>query len=524
MIGEIAPVRRIDRWFFLIPLAVYFATCSHHLGLPDAAIIIDQMRGGVVSSHVNSHNLTHLLGWLFNQLPLDNIAFTSNLFSVACGTAAVALFHAALLALGVGRLTAALTAGVLMVSHSMWWHSTQVESYALSAAFLCAGLWLVARDLDEEARGRPPGKYLLLLFFLSGLSVFNHVQNGALVLAALVYTALRLKRFGHTDKPVAARCLAALVAGLLPYAVVLARDLVRSPNAQDTVAWAVGGGFRTMMFRYDFSHALPSLGGWIVQQFPSPFLLLIAVGLFAPLASARLGRFAVFPAVVALVNLAFFMGFTTWDQFAFYLPVFVCLALAGGVGADGLARTTRAARAPLVAGLLAASLLLPPLVYLNIPRWAGQGGWWSHRYGAARELFADRYDMVGLYADPIRHDRGTAERFVRSLLDRLPAGAWLIDDVSAYYQIQFFQDHYGLRPDLRLLLIRPLGMTGWGQDTSEIVSAGLLATNRLFLTATNGPAAEVAAAFRAQSRVPVPFDLPGGRRIYELLDPTRARE
>ena len=73
-----------------VALLFYGATVSHHLLLPDAAILLDAMRQPEISSNVCAHNLTHLLGWLFQQLPLANIALKGNLASVCCGAAASA--------------------------------------------------------------------------------------------------------------------------------------------------------------------------------------------------------------------------------------------------------------------------------------------------------------------------------------------------------------------------------------------------------------------------------------------------
>ena len=62
-------------------LLFYGATVSHHLLLPDSAILIEAMRRPELSSNVCTHNLTDLLGWLFQQLPLANIALKGNLVS-----------------------------------------------------------------------------------------------------------------------------------------------------------------------------------------------------------------------------------------------------------------------------------------------------------------------------------------------------------------------------------------------------------------------------------------------------------
>ena len=144
---------RRESWLVAgVALLFYGATVSHHLLLPDSAILLDEMGQPEISSNVCSHNLTHLLGWLFLKLPIANIAFKGNLVSVFCGAAVIGLFHALLRALALPRLLAALGALVLMVSHSMWWHSTIVENYAMSNVFLVACLLLATCAAEEPRR------------------------------------------------------------------------------------------------------------------------------------------------------------------------------------------------------------------------------------------------------------------------------------------------------------------------------------------------------------------------------------
>ena len=543
-----------------VALLFYGATVSHHLLLPDAAILLDAMREPEISSNVCAHNLTHLLGWLFQQLPLANIAFKGNLASVFCGAAVIGLFHALLRALGLPRPVAALGALVLMVSHSMWWHSTIVENYALSNAFLVTCLLLAVRAAETPRRW-------YWMCYLGGLAVFNHIQNGAFALGLAAFYLAAAPRWRGHRWPRLWRGFALYLLGTAPWFAVLAHDLLRSDDAQNTLHWAVGGGFTTIMFHYDWARALTRLADWIFQQFPSPFLLFIPLGLILIVRSffcsgdlrspsAAIGRrysllrstppspdssdiekaapdqavsctetgalwrlrpFIAFMLGVMVTNLAFFLGYETWDQFAFYLELFVCLAVLGALGAGWCwQRGNRAGRLACGA-LLASSVLLPPLIYPQIPRWAAADtGYWSRRYHSPSVAYAGRYDLVGLYADPVRHDRGTVDEFIQRLFAKLPPHALLVDDIAIYYQAQFVQQHYGQRPDLRLLLLQPLGMEGWGTPGGELLAACNAETNRVFITATSGPAAGFVTALKFGGWRAEKFPLGGDFWIYEL--------
>ncbi|MCX7009817.1 MAG: hypothetical protein NTY53_21670, partial [Kiritimatiellaeota bacterium] len=213
----------------------------------------------------------------------------------------------------------------------------------------------------------------------------------------------------------------------------------------------------------------------------------------------------------------------TWDQFAFYLELFVCLVVLGVLAAawcwQKAGRTGRLA----VGALLGVSVLLPPLVYPQIPRWAAaESGYWSRRYHAPSVAYAGRYDLVGIYADPLRHDRGTVEGFISRMFDKLPPRALLVDDVSIFYQAQFIQQHYAQRPDVRLMLLQPPNFAGWGTPREELITACNAETNRVFITTTNGPVAAVVTALQCSGWRAEKFPLGDAFWIFELLPPNRA--
>jgi hypothetical protein len=511
-----------------VALVFYGATVARHLLLPDSAILLDAMRAATISSQVCNHNLTNLLGWLFLQLPMDNLALKGHLVSLACGATVIGLFHALLRALALPRAIAVLGTLVLMVSHSLWWHSTIVENYALSAALLVACLLWATRAAQS-----PRAWYWMC--WLAGLALFNHLQNGALAVGLVMFYLASAPRWVGRRWALLWRGVACYLLGAVPFAAVLARDLLRSDDWPTTLHWAVGGGFTPIMFNYDWAHVLGRLADWIFMQFPSPFLLLIPLGLIPlikgwgaasrravngaapPEASPHLRGFAAFLLAVLATNLAFFLGYETWDQFAFYLESFVCLALLGALGAAWCWQKFKRAGRCACGALLAVSVLLPPLVYPQIPRWAAaETGYWSRRYHAAHTAYAGRYDLVGLYADPLRHDRGTVAEYMRRLFATLPPQARVVDDVAIFYQAQFMQRHYGQRPDVQLALLQPRNMAGWGTPAHELVTACNAATNRVFITATNGPLAALVAALRRDGWRAVQFPLGGDCWVFEL--------
>src|SRR5262245_3489243 len=122
--------------FVVLPFLFYGLTAARTIGMSDTAILIFDIQSLNLSTQVNGHNLTLLLGKLFSLVPLGDLALRGNLMSVFSGGLAVTLFYFLLCRCLRTRLAAAMTSTVLMVSHSMWWHSTITESYAMNACLI----------------------------------------------------------------------------------------------------------------------------------------------------------------------------------------------------------------------------------------------------------------------------------------------------------------------------------------------------------------------------------------------------
>lgn len=127
----------------IIPFIFYFLSAAPDIGLGDTALLADQMQKLNLNSHVNNHNWTILIGHLFTYLPLDSLAFKGTLSSVFQGGIAIILFYLLLRQLSVSCLYALLLSAILMVSHSFWWHSTLLESYAGNAIFVLGFINLI---------------------------------------------------------------------------------------------------------------------------------------------------------------------------------------------------------------------------------------------------------------------------------------------------------------------------------------------------------------------------------------------
>jgi hypothetical protein len=319
--------------FLAVPALFYGWHLSPSMGLGDASLFLGDMQVPVVSAFANAHNIAVLTGWAFSHLPWGTMELRGNLVSWLYGSLTVAAFYLLLSSVFASRLTASFCAAVLMVSHSMFWHSTLVESYATNTLLIVLAFWLIWRW-----SGTRDDRDLAWLVFLSGLSLFQHAQLAVIGIAAMVLAGSRAWEIVRTlprgEKAsallrLAGRLARSSVLGLVPYALALLLDALRLQSF--SAAWfrASGGSFRSLMLGESPLDGLREVSLLLFQQYPSPYLLAVPVGLVlwirrsgAASAWAAILAFLAIPAVTAW----FFAGFGTWDRFAFLLPLFLACA------------------------------------------------------------------------------------------------------------------------------------------------------------------------------------------------------
>jgi hypothetical protein len=508
--------------FLFLPFVLYRWTVAPTIGMSDTAILVDAMYRLNLSTAANNHNLTILAGWVMTHLPLGELAFRANLTSVILGSLAVAGFYVLIVETLGSRLTAAFSAACLGVSQSMWWHSTIVECYAMNSLFVVTALGLLVR-LDRTGDGR----WLRLLFFLSGLALFNHVQMGILGLGALVVLAHWLRRppagaGARWRWRQAGGCLGMGLVGAAPYLLTFGHDVARAGgDFGTTLHEALGGGFTGLMFAGSPGKGLGDVLFLLALQFPSPYLALVAVGSLS-LARRWKGRPARWALLTMLgVNTVFFALYDTWDRFAFLLPSFVILAFAGAFGVDSarraLARRTDATRTAIGLGVVITSLGAPPFVYARVSRWAQEDGFWKRRYDNTG--LVNTHDGTAYVVNPDKRRFRDVERYTDLLFDALPAGAIYIDDDSRHYYAitMYYRKYYGRRPDLDVRLINMWGMEGWGlsrPDLALLLARAYDEDRDLFVVTVDQPVGGMLEGLPALFRR---FPLDADHWIYKLI-------
>lgn len=492
------------------------------MSLPDSAVVMEAMRRPVVSAFACNHTLNNLIGWLATHLmPWGSLAWRCNAVSAIYGAVAVGLFHALARRLGASRPLAALAAASLMVSHGVWWHGTVVENYALSAVLLLA----CARILvDWPSTGKAAPLRVFLLFFLAGLAVLNHLQNGLLLVGCAWALLGRACRPGRPVRGWPWAVVGGLL-GLAPYLGVAAWEAASGRAGDDWLAWFLGGGgFGRLMFCYNAGDTLPSLARHLVWNHPGPFLLAAVGGFIWTFTVSACGQRRLWRLVqiVAGGNLVFFLGYATWDRFSFLLAPFTALAVAAAGGLAALERRCgpRARRGLLA--VLALGVIAAPFFYTwqtSRVTMAGRESWLTRGFGQVAADYGGRYDLAGMLLDPIRRDRGTIDLFVRQALATLPPGAVWVDDGSTYFQIEWLRRNERLRRDISVEMIASPLLPGYGTAAQPLAMLRHWRGGevRWFVVFNQGSAAEFIAALRPFGWEAVAFPVAPGRYVYEMV-------
>ena len=460
--------------FVLLPFVFYYATASRTLGSGDSAILIGDIQDLKISTSSISHNLSLLFGKLFSWLPVGSLPFRCNLMSVFFGGLAVVLFYALLVRTCRSRLIAAAAAALWMVSHSMWWHSTMAESYAINVCLITIAIYLLDRYRRDEGE-----RWLLALIGLSGISIFQHAQLGVIGLAAIIVTVARVLRMVRErvgPVPVLGflgKCAVVSGFSLAPYVFVMLRDAARGGGLGSAVSEAAGGVIQGRMF--EWAHGLGFIDTllWIVVQFPSPFLLLIAVGLVEFLWRWRAGAATAAVMTMFLTNTVFFIFMHTWDRFAYMLISYFILAFWGALGLAQVWSRVRRSASKLLMGAMIVSYALclaaPPWVYANMTSWRGRpGSLWAMRFNNSGPEYT--IDHATYLANPNKRRNTEIEDFADLLFDKLPANVIYLTDDNWFFALQYYRVYEGRRPDMGLSFADPFGFTNWGLSDQEFES------------------------------------------------------
>ncbi len=323
-------------------------------------------------AHPPGYPLYTVLGWLFTQIPIGDVAYRVNLMSAVFGAVTVALVYLIGLELTpatqpqessskgysegdhqpwIGVLAALIGAVALALSPVFWSQATVAEVYTLNAAFVAGILWLLGCRGRQEADqvSTPSEKWLLALAFLFGLSLAHH-RTMVLLLPAIIFYLWRPSRAwrqsvseSHSLSSLVwtgAKLAAALTIPLLLYLYIPLRGHVGSLDGTYTNTLAgfwqhvTASGYQVFFFQDPFGaeRGADYYFSLFLNQFGPLGLVAGLIGLAVLLRRKEFG----FLGVAFVIYLAFNLFYRVTDIEVFFLPLFLIWAIWIGVAAGWL--------------------------------------------------------------------------------------------------------------------------------------------------------------------------------------------
>lgn len=441
-IWSLASGRCASLLLFLAGLTLYVVTLAPTVLWGDDAELqrVGWTGGGI--SLGRGHQLWIAIARCFAHIPWGDPARRANLVSAVFAALALPFVYLAIVRLAHRRRAGFLGAGALAVSHTYWLHAVRAEVYSLHTFFLAAVVWLALRWADEPDRLGFLGGGA----FLAGLSLANHLLM-LTTLPALVW----LLWHGATPPRWRAWVLAgaAFFLGAVPYLVT------RSP----ATAGIGSQGLALAMGLFPLSPRDVALWvGFLGYQFPLSLAL-------APVGLAwlwrRSWRTAVFLVLAYLGSAGFAMSFQVPDQYAFYLPSYLVVALLIGAGLaavlswrPGLGRCRR------LIMLCALVIMVPVVVYRVTPMVLNR---LEINPLSVRAL--PYRDTNTFFLWPSKRGYLGARRFAEEVLSTLPPNAVLLADWSPLEALEYLQAVEGRRTDVTLIQI----YAGHGQQVAFLL-------------------------------------------------------
>jgi len=398
-----------------------------------------------------------------------NYAYAANLSSAVA--MALAAANVVLLVYLMTRLRwAAAVAGLAFaLGHTVWMFGVMSEVLGWTAAFLsaeCLCAWAWSQRRQE--------RWWLLLFFLNGVAVSNHLMaafSAGVFALWLLIECLRRRTRGW----VLPAAVGLWLAGGTLYWIVLGVEYARTGGLAETLLSATVGGFAAKVSN------LSSLAGLLAKSvlyvglnYPTPVGL---AGLAAVVVLCR-RRDAFSWVLLALASVYFLWAarYNVPDQFSFFVPFYVLASVLIGIGVAAIA----AWRGRWVAPVCLVLAVVPVVVYAVLPHVARQAGF----VFVKRELpYRDPYTY---FLRPWKCGDRSARRYAEEALAALPERGILLPDTTASTPLKCVHDVEGVRPDVLIVdgydakfvpSLRPF----WGTDAS-VLSGPAAAGRRVFVT------------------------------------------
>lgn len=419
-----------DRWvaagLLALGLVLYVGTLAPTVlwgdsaGLQRQAALLE-LRGGALG-----HPLWVVLAHPLMRLPWGDAAWRANLFAALAGASVWPFLYFLARRERASPWSSAAAAGMLGLSHTFWLHAVQAEVYTLLLGFWAA----VLLALPVGSARRRPLRWGLA-GFLWGLGLANHILLAALLPGLLAWFWAER---GRTEDAVAFALGAGL--GLVPLGLFWAWTSLERVYAP--LPEVVQGLLRPEAWQARLRD-LALACGYLAYQFPLTGLLaVVGLGTLYRQAPRRALAWALWTAVPWLLALRHRVP----DQYVFFLPAYLPVALWCGLGYEVLAERWSGSQGRR-AVLLALCLALPVGTYWLAPQVAAR---WPLVPLQVRAL--PGRDPWRFFLWPPKNGAWGARAYGEAALGAAAPEALILADWTLQAPLEYLQDVEGMRPDV----------------------------------------------------------------------------
>jgi MFS family permease len=409
-----------------------------------------------------------LLGWLWSQLPVGEVAWRMNLLSGVCVavTSGLVVLIAGQLATERHRWTVAGAAAIAGLAFAFasepWRNALRADVHALHILLVALVVWLlVSWRSAREAGARRADAWLVAAAGVFGLGMGNHPLIGLAAFAIAAWVPMVDRHIWRQWRLVLA-CVGLLLLGLAVYAYIPIRAVTPPEPPLFYARPDTWDRFRYLVFAEQFRHLFDPLANpfdnlgfkwadaeWILErQFIGPAWLMAAIG--ASVLAARDMRAFAFWALLVAGNVFYSMNFSNGDIARYYMLTTLAGAVMIGVALSALAA---------LAGRAMADATRRTVGFVGRRRSAIATGALVLGLGALLPLSS----LLSMY--PERAEQATnrdADRWVASVYEALPRDAVVISWWSYSTPLWYYRWVLGERPDVMIIDERNILDDGYG--------------------------------------------------------------
>jgi len=307
-------------------------------------------------AHPTGYPLYLLLAKLFTFIPISSVAWRVNLASAVFALAALTIIYLIILQLDGQPLPALLGAVAIGLTPTFWSQAIEAEVYALHALIVAVALWFILeigavrtawRVGPSERLGE--WRWLLILVFVIGLGLTNHLTTVFLIPAAVLATLFAFHNYGSpktvyrlliTDYWLLPKLLLAALIPLSLYAYLPLRWAAVNEDRMGFgrfVDWVIGGRFQGALqwsaWRNDLTR-YEVVGRLFLDNWGTLNLILAAIGLVYLF--RRRWRTTVLLFLTWLGFSFYALNYYVPDLSVFLIPAHLIIGIFWGVGVMGI--------------------------------------------------------------------------------------------------------------------------------------------------------------------------------------------